>query len=96
MDGDGSLDGETPFVATGNHYPGWTIPWSPGDGLSGGILLGGTQYTYLDGALVGDPFTWAPPSGLMSRITRCHIEGPREDTPYKIVIEPAFVLFPGR
>lgn len=74
---------------------GWAVPWSPTDGLSGGVLVGGTQVTsaFPSGAIVG-VFTWEPPPGLASRVTTCRIEGPIEPTPFKVLIAPAHVFFP--
>jgi len=66
LNGDGSLDGEVHFVTVGNHFAGWAVPWSPVDGLSGGVLVGGTQSYTQDGQPVGEPYTWYYPLSSMA------------------------------
>jgi hypothetical protein len=92
MDHDGAVL-ETSFVITGNHTPGWGEPWSPGDGLSGGVLMGGTLTVTDDDGTVTTA-TKPPPVGLVPKLTLCRIAGPLEDVPFSVVIFPALVFFP--
>lgn len=81
---------ETYFVATGNHRPGWVDPWNPGDSLSGGIFMGGTQtFTSPEGSF---SWTMAPPRGLSSRLTDCRAELEADGSSY--VADPAWIFFP--
>ena len=91
-DFDGNESLETYFVATGNSLPGWSLPWSPGDGLSGGIFMGGHQETTLpDGSTI--VVAYDPPRGLRSRVTKCRVElmQPADVT---FVADPAWIFFP--
>lgn len=90
FDGDGTP--ETYFVAAGNHRPGWKPPWSPGDSLSGGIFMGGSQsVTFPDGS------TWSweddPPPGLRSRVTKCLVDTELPDGS-SFLADPAWIFFP--
>lgn len=90
FDGDGSP--EIYFVATGNHTPGWKVPWSPGDSLSGGIFMGGNQMvTFPDGST--QTWQYDPPLGMRSRVTKCRVDTEFPDGS-SYLADPAWIFFP--
>jgi hypothetical protein len=86
-------NGETSFLATGNSRPAWALPWSPGDAVSGGIFMGGSQtVTYPDGTVV--EFELEPPGGLGSKLTEWRVELADTSAGVTYVADPAWIFFP--